>query len=421
MYRLDWIEQLKLRLIATPTARQVVLVSPVVWSLGFTSFLTDISSEIVNSALPAYLFLHLRLSPLQYGLIDGLYNGFAIALLSVAAGFIADRWGRHKEVALVGYGLSALCKLLLPASGAAWGWIAAVIGLDRAGKGMRTAPRDALISWNAPAHALASAFAVHRALDAGGALLGPLIAFVLLAQLPGAFDVLWSTSFVFAVLGVGALWLFVPSSQPAQRAPEQKLTARSTVGMLASPRFRVLAGIGTLLAAVTVSDGFVYLLLQQRGTLPAGFMPLNYVGTACAYMIFSIPAGLFADAWGRSKVLLAGYGVLVLIYGIILASPSIGIATHIACILLLGLYYAGTEGVLIAMASLVVPEKARGSGLALLGTSIGIGKVISSIVFGWLWTQYSASVAVVVFTVTLVGALAVAALWLRHAERESRP
>jgi MFS family permease len=212
VYRLDWIEQLKLKLTSAPTGRQIVLVSPVVWSLGFTSLLTDVSTEMVNSALPVYLVLHLHLSPLQYGVIDGLYNGLAVALLSIAAGLMADRWGRHKEVAGFGYALSALCKVLLLATAGTWGWIAAVVGLDRAGKGVRSAPRDALISFNTPRHALASAFAVHRGLDAGGALLGPVIAFMLLARIPGAFDVLWMTSFVFAVLGIAVLALFVPES-----------------------------------------------------------------------------------------------------------------------------------------------------------------------------------------------------------------
>ena len=109
MYRLDWIEQLKLKLTAAPATGAVLTVSPVVWSLGFTSLLTDISTEMVNSALPVYLVLHLHLSPVQYGVIDGLYNGLAVALLSIAAGLIADRSGRHKEVAGFGYALSAGC------------------------------------------------------------------------------------------------------------------------------------------------------------------------------------------------------------------------------------------------------------------------------------------------------------------------
>src|SRR5499426_2951371 len=202
MYPLDWVPRRKLGTIGQPETAQLRRVSPVVWALGLTSLLTDISSEIVNSVLPVYLVLHLHLSPLQYGTIDGVYNGLAVVLVSLAAGLMADRSKRHKEVALTGYGFSAVCKLLLLAAGGVWGWLIIITGLDRIGKGIRTAPRDAMISLNTPPHLMASAFAVHRALDAGGAFLGPIFAFVLLARLPGAFDVLWVTSFFFALLGV---------------------------------------------------------------------------------------------------------------------------------------------------------------------------------------------------------------------------
>src|SRR5215831_7431294 len=123
MYQLDLIERRKLRATAGPSADQVTRVSPVVWKLGLTSLLTDISSEMVNSALPVYLVIHLHLSPLQYGTIDGVYNGLAVVLVSLAAGLTADRSKRHKEVALAGYGFSAICKLLLLAAGGVWGWL----------------------------------------------------------------------------------------------------------------------------------------------------------------------------------------------------------------------------------------------------------------------------------------------------------
>src|SRR6185503_8332888 len=119
--------------------------SRTVWCLGLTSFFTDISSEMVASILPIYLVLHLHLSPLTFGLIDGLYQGFA-AVARVAGGFVADRWRNHKAVASVGYALSAACKLGLLAAGNAWSLLALTIAFDRTGKGIRTAPRDALIS-----------------------------------------------------------------------------------------------------------------------------------------------------------------------------------------------------------------------------------------------------------------------------------
>lgn len=448
MYRLDWIEQLKLKLTAAPTTGTVLKVSPVVWSLGFTSLLTDISTEMVNSALPVYLVLHLHLSPIQYGVIDGIYNGLAVALLSIAAGVIADKWARHKEVAGFGYVLSAACKLLLLIAGGAWGWIAAVVGLDRVGKGVRSAPRDAIISFNTRREMMASAFAVHRGLDAGGALLGPVIAFLLLAQLPGAFDVLWLSSFVFGVIGCAVLALFVPGSRseaairaralssaderavadpqpPAQDAPalpsgrgETSSGLSETFRLLGTRKFGAIACCALLLAASTVSDGFIYLVLQERTGTNSSFLPLFYVGTACFYMLFSVPAGALADRVGHRSILLGGYAVLGTVYAALLFVPNVGWPAVTVCLALMGMYYAGTEGILMALSSTVLPARLRTSGLALIGTALGLGKMLSSVLFGWVWSGLGQTTAIVSFVTGLVVIVVVANVWLRSVFRE---
>jgi MFS family permease len=417
MYRLEWIERRKLQAPAIAPANQVAKVSPVVWKLGWTSFLTDISSEMVNSALPVYLVIYLHQSPFQYGAIDGLYNGFAVALVSLAAGLMADRSRRHKEVALAGYGLSAICKLALLAAGGVWGWILAVTGFDRIGKGIRTAPRDAMISLNTPPNLMASAFSVHRALDAGGALLGPLIAFILLAQLPGAFDVLWVTSFLFAVLGMAALWLYVPRPKeelfPRPSLEERGISRRSLSVLFASPHFVALASCGLFLSVGTASDGFIYLVLQQKGGTNAGFLPLYYVVTAASYALFSIPAGVCADRFGRKSIFLGGYAVLGIIYLLLFFLPAIGLPAQVGCLFLLGLYYAGTEGVLMAMASAAIPPEMRASGLAILATAIALGKAGSSLLFGWIWDAYGVPSAIVTFGAILTAAMLAAGFCLR--------
>jgi MFS family permease len=446
VYRLDWIEQLKLKLTAAPATGTVLTVSPVVWSLGFTSLLTDISTEMVNSALPVYLVLHLHLSPIQYGVIDGIYNGLAVALLSIAAGVIADRWARHKEVAGFGYVLSAACKLLLLVAGSAWGWIAAVVGLDRVGKGIRSAPRDALISFNSRREVMASAFAVHRSLDAGGALLGPVVAFLLLAQIPGAFDVLWLTSFVFAVIGCGVIALFVPGSRtpqaiqartkgtasdapeaaaqpaPAQlnssSAPERPSALRETFRLLGTKQFGAIGCCALLLAASTVSDGFIYLVLQERTGTNSSFLPLFYVGTASFYMLFSVPAGRLADRIGHRRILLGGYAVLGIVYAALLVVPNAGWPAVIVCLALMGIYYAGTEGILMALTSTVLPARLRTSGLALIGTALGLGKMLSSVVFGWVWSGLGQTAAITSFVGGMICIIIVANLWLRRAFQE---
>jgi len=414
---LEWIERRKLEAPAPTFADQAAKVSPIVWKLGWTSFLTDISSEMVNSALPVYLVIHLHLSPLQYGTIDGVYNGLAVVLVSLAAGLTADRSKRHKEVALAGYGFSAICKLLLLAAGGVWGWLIVITGLDRIGKGIRTAPRDAMISLNTPPHLMASAFAVHRALDAGGALLGPLTAFILLAQLPGAFDVLWVTSFLFAFLGVAVLWLYVPRPKdglfPQPFLDERRISRRSLSVLFASPHFVALVGCGLLLSVGTANDGFIYLVLLEKGGANSGFLPLFYVATAASYALFSIPAGLCADRFGRGAIFLGGYAVMGIIYLLLLFMPAVGLPAQAGCLLLLGLYYAGTEGVLMAMASASVPAQMRASGLAILATAIALGKAGSSLLFGWIWNAYGAPSAIVTFGAILTAAMLAAGFCLR--------
>ncbi len=169
--------------------------------LGTCSLLTDISSEMVSAILPLYLVTTLGFSPLQYGIIDGLYQG-ASALVRLAAGFLGDRLRRHKLLATIGYGVSAVCKLGLAIVGSGLGGISALILLDRTGKGIRTAPRDAMISLTAPKRELGLAFGIHRAMDTAGAMIGPLIAFALLAAAPDAYQSLFLISFFVAILGI---------------------------------------------------------------------------------------------------------------------------------------------------------------------------------------------------------------------------
>jgi MFS family permease len=413
MYRLDWIEQLKLGKIEFPAAREIAAVSPTVWKLGWTSLLTDISTEMVNSVIPIYIVLHLHMTPLQYGAIDGIYNGFALALLSLSASLIADRKNCHKEAAAAGYGISAICKLALLCVGGMWSWIAGVIALDRLGKGIRTAPRDALISLNTHREYLGTAFSVHRALDAGGMLLGPIAAFLLLWVVPAAYDVVWLTSFVVAVIGLSVLWLFVPNPDRKGWTSDHAVSLASALRLFRCKRFSALTGCGLLLSLATMSDGFIYLLLQQKSGAASVFFPLFYVLTACFYMLFSVPAGRLADKWGRARVLLSGYGVLGLVYLALQTLSSANSTIQVICLAMMGAYYAATEGVLMAMASAVVPPALRTSGLAMLATAVGLGKMGSSLLFGWVWEVFGAQTALAHFSIALVAALAGAGIWLR--------
>lgn len=292
-----------------PLWRAWRLVSANVLFLGLTSFFTDISSEMVATVLPLYLIFTLQLSPFQFGLIDGLYQGAAV-LVRLAGGVLADRWRRYKAVAMAGYGLSALCRVGLLLAGASLGAIAAVVLVDRTGKGIRTAPRDALIALSSPPEQLATAFGVHRALDTAGAMIGPLLAFLLLSLAPGAFDAIFVVSFCLALVGLGTLALFVenrePAGEPAGQAGAPAASLSAALGLLRRPRFAALTAVGALLGLATLSDGFIYLQLQRRLDLQLGLFPLLYVCSAFIYMLLAIPAGRLADRAGRARGLPRG-------------------------------------------------------------------------------------------------------------------
>ena len=288
----------------TRVSRTVVL-------LGLTSLFTDISSEMVVAVLPLYLVAVGGFSPLAFGVIDGLYNG-ATALVGLAAGYLGDRRRRHKEVAVVGYGLSAACKLVLAVVGTAVSAIGATILIDRAGKGIRTAPRDAMISLATPRDQLGAAFGVHRALDTTGALIGPILAFSVLALAPLAFESLFLVSFCFALLGVGILVLLVDGrrTSPGAVAAPRPPSLRGAAALLKIARYRALLVAAGVLGLATVSDAFVFLALQEKLDLGASLFPLLFVGSAGTFMLLSVPIGVLADRIGRARVLLGGYVAL---------------------------------------------------------------------------------------------------------------
>lgn len=383
--------------------------------LGLTSMLTDISSEMVSSILPLYFVFYLGLSPLSFGFLDGLYQGSS-AIVRVAAGFAADRWNRHKHVAVAGYGLSAVCKIGLLAVGGAWAAITGVLVLDRTGKGIRTAPRDAMISLSTPPEALGTAFGVHRALDTIGALVGPVIAFGLLTLAPGAFDTVFVISFVLAILGLAMLVLFVDEPAPAVRADAApKVTPRHAVAMLASPRFRSLVFAGSLLGVMTISDAFLYLVLQRRLDLRVGVFPLLYVATALVYFLLAVPAGRLADRIGRGRVFVGGYALLVGVYAVLLM-PDTGVAIAALTVVLFGAYYAATDGALMARASALLPAETRASGLGVLTTATSLSRLVGSVLFGALWTWQGSNAAIASLLAGLLGSLVFAWVTLGRTE-----
>lgn len=394
------------RLAALRLRRGSATVSPNVVFLGTTSLLTDISAEMVSAILPVYLIFTLGLSPLQFGFVDGLYQG-AAALAGLAGGLWADRIRRHREVAAAGYGLSAVCKLGLLAAGSAWSSLAAVIALDRIGKGLRTAPRDALISLSSPPEQVGLAFGVHRAMDTVGALLGPIAAFAILAWLPHGYDVVFVTSFFIAVVGVSTLLLFVrnpvPPAVPLAEA-ERPAPARPMRSPLRDPAFRRLLACGCLLALAALPSSFVYLLVQRRAGLDAGSFPLLPVVASLGFLLFAIPAGRLGDRFGQARVFMAGQAVLLLACLGLWATPGAETGGWLALVLL-GVHLACTDGVLMALAARQLPAEQRASGLALLVGGMALCRMLASVWFGAAWHQYSLEVALGLGTLALGAAV----------------
>jgi MFS family permease len=389
--------------------------------LGTVSLLTDISSEAVSAVLPLYLTAVVGLSPLAYGVVDGLYQGVS-ALVRLAGGWLSDRADRPKWVAVAGYGLSAAAKVvLLVAQGLLS--VAAVISVDRLGKGLRTAPRDALIAASSPPASLGHAFGVHRAMDTTGAALGPLLAFGILWLVPGDYSAVFVASLAAAVLGVAVLVLLVPDLRPRRLAAT---TSRGTtprraevsLRLLREGRFgRVVLAAGVL-GLLTVSDGFLYLSLQHRDDFAAMWFPLLFVGTNVSYLALSVPLGRLSDRVGRAPVLVGGHLLLVAAY-LCAAGPLAGLPSTIACLLLLGAFYAATDGVLAALASSLAPPAVRASGIATAQTVVAVARFGSSVGFGLLWVWLGRGPAVLVVAAALTAAVPLAWWLLRAVETDT--
>lgn len=420
---------------AASDRRAVGRIAPTVVLLGLVSLLTDVSSEAVSAVLPLYLTAALGFSPLAYGFIDGIYQGVS-AVVRIAAGKAADDYDRPKWVAFLGYGLSALSRVALLLT---QGLVAltAVITADRIGKGVRTAPRDAMIAAASPADAIGRNFGVHRALDTVGAILGPLLAFVVLWMLPDDYQAVFAVSFGVALLGLALLGLGVPDLRPrrdavassgpsgtattdgagpqhacrircrdcafAQELAKARATEsrpRPTLALLRLPELQRLLVVAGTLGLLTIGDGFLYLVLQRRSEVAASWFPVLFVGTSAAYLALSVPLGGLADRVGRTRVFVLGHLPLALAF--VVAAVGSGTAAVAVTLALLGSYYAATDGVLAALAAQVVPAARRASGIATVQTAVAVARFGAALGFGWMWGLTGPSVALLAVAATIV-------------------
>ncbi|MEO7005454.1 MAG: MFS transporter [Terrimesophilobacter sp.] len=397
--------------VPTGSSRVGPKVSSVVVALGVVSMLTDISSESVAAVLPLYITGVIGLSTIAYGFIDGVYQGVS-ALVRIAGGWAADRGDQPKWIAFFGYGVSAIARVgLLFAT--TFAGITTVLAIDRLGKGVRTAPRDALVAASSLPQNLGRSFGMHRMLDTIGAAVGPLIAFVILLILPDGYSTVFVVSLAFAVLGVAVLGIVVPNKRPrADRAAPDRPRQPFSWKHLGDPRLRRLLIAAALFGVLTIGDGFIYLVLQSRGAFAAEWFPLLYVGTNIAYLSLSLPLGRLADRIGRIRVFIAGYIVLLAAY-LSAALPVSGVLITVLCLLLLGTFYAATDGVLAALATQFTPPSSTATGIAAAQTVVAVARLVASTGFGFLWFFAGRGTSVLLVAVALAVAIPVVAVLLR--------
>lgn len=432
-------------------------VAPVVVALGVVSFFTDVSTEMVAAALPSWLLDEHGFQALALGAIEGVWRGGA-AVAGLVAALAADRWRRRKLAAFAGYGISAACKPLLVLAAGSWPAVLVVLAADRVGKGVRTAPRDALISLASAAHVRARAFAVHRTFDTLGMLLGPFAAFAILALAPGRFDAVVVASTGAALIGLATLWAFVDEpaearegdatggsdvgsldasrsderatnrdgSRPSERANVRDARARPDASkdegarsplreLFAHRRLRRLVVVAVVLGCVGVGEMQIAVVLERGGALASASLPLFFAGIACAQLALIHPAARLADRFGRARTFV---GAHVLLLAALAGAASLADRTWgpFVAVVLLGGFLAATEGVLAAAASLAAPQRSRTAAIALAGGAFGGARLLASLAFGAAWAAVGSTAALVVFSSALFLALAASAMLVRDGD-----
>ncbi|MDQ7850842.1 MAG: MFS transporter [Armatimonadota bacterium] len=346
---------------------------------GLVSFFTDIASEMIVPVLPLFLTVTLRAPVAAVGLIEGVAESTA-SVLRVFAGWLSDRAGRRKPLVVVGYALSNLTKPLLAVAGA-WPHVLAVRFVDRVGKGVRTAPRDALIADSVAAEHRGLAFGFHRAMDTAGAAVGPLLAFAALALAPEHYRAVFWVAAVPGAAGILTAALFLRDvGRPAAAARPPRL-AFTRLGRPFA-HFTVAA---TIFALGNSSDAFLILRARNLGLSPAA-IPLVYFAFNMVYALLSTPAGALSDRLGRRRVLVAGYAVFAVVYlGFALVRVPLASWAVPALFLVYGVYYALAEGAQRAFVVDLVPAHLRATALGTFATATGLALLPASIIAGRMW------------------------------------
>lgn len=360
--------------------------------LGITSLFTDISTEMVYPLIPLYLVAQLGATPGIVGIIEGIAESIA-SLLKLYAGHISDKFGKRKPLAIFGYSFSGIGKILIYSAGA---WPMILFGriADRFGKGIRTAPRDAMIAESTPPQNMGRAFGLHRAMDTAGAAAGVILAYIITTRYQGGIKPIFLWSLIPAALGVFALFFAKETKKEAKK--EAKSVSRQKIQKLSlnfkslPHRLQLFLAVVLIFALGNSSNQFLLLRAHNLGYDTPSVL-LLYLLFNIIYSLFSFPAGRLSDRIGRKTLLVAGYTFYGLVYfGFAFADSTSGLWILFA---LYGLYYAMTEGVEKALIADLCPSDKKATFMGLHATLVGIGLLPASLLTGWLWTFFGPKAA----------------------------
>ncbi|MBI4140459.1 MFS transporter [Candidatus Woesearchaeota archaeon] len=356
--------------------------------LSFVSFLSDISAEMTFPILPLFMASVIGMTTSQIGIVEGIGLS-TVALLKVFAGYASDKWHTRKPFIVTGYTIPALAKPIIAIS-TSWWHVLLYRFLDRTGKGIRDAPRDALIAATTKKKQRGRMFGFHRAWDTVGAIIGSTIAAIILFYIPGAYRLIFWISIIPITLAAFSVKTFVKEGPITHE--HQKFTFRLRDLNKAYKRFMLVSFV---FGTASISYSFFLLTANNRGIMPA-LIPVLYIVYNIMYATLSYPAGKLSDNIGRKNVLLLGYTLMLLTVLGFALTPT----PHIMWILfaLYGSAIAFTDAVSNAFVADLVPFDKRATALGLQHTILGIAILPGNILFGYITQQFSASTAFYVLT-----------------------
>ena len=350
-----------------------------VWVLGFVSLFMDVSSEMIHALLPLFLVGTLGASATLLGLIEGIAEATA-QIMKLFSGLISDRFGNRKMLALAGYGLAAVVKPLFPLAGTATAVFVARLA-DRVGKGIRGAPRDALVADITPPELRGAAFGLRQSLDTVGAFMGPLAAFGLMVLYADSIrTVLWFAC-IPALIAVAILAFGIQEPERDQSINRKPGLNLATAGLLGS-RFWFVTLMAGLFMLARFSEAFLVIKASEVG-VSARYIPLVLVAMSVVYSLTSYPVGVLSDRVGRRGLLFAG--LVALLGADIVLGFSTSVTALFAGIALWGLHMGLTQGLLSAMVADTAPADLRGTAFGVFSLVSGVVTLIASVVAGLLW------------------------------------